>query len=118
MKKITALIAGALATVFVVGPGFAADTTHGATPAEKPGKLAMPHRVTGSVVSVDESARTFTVKDSDGKEFVLTADPATGPQLGDVKAGDHVKVSYKKNHSGQMIVTKIVPADSMRTRTR
>jgi hypothetical protein len=29
-----------------------------------------------------------------------------------VKAGGHVKVSYKKNSSGQMIATKIAPADA------
>ena len=42
---------------------------------EKPGKLAMPHRVTGSVVSVDEAAGTFTVQDSKGKDYVLTRGP-------------------------------------------
>ena len=36
----------------------------------------------------------------------------------DVKAGGQVKVSYKKTPSGQMVATKIEPADSMKTRTR
>ena len=125
MKWMTGLVAGATATLLMVGPGLtvgpglAADSPREATPAEKPGKLAIPHSVKGNVVSVDESANTFTVQDSNGKEFVLTANPSTGrPALGDVKAGDSVKVSYKKSRSGQMIVTKIAPADSMRTRTR
>ena len=34
------------------------------------------------------------------------------------RGGGHVKVSYKKNSSGQMIATKIATADSTRTRSR
>ena len=72
MKRITGVAAGVMATFLAVGPGFAADSMRDSTSIEKPGKLAMPHRVTGSVVSVDESARTFTVQDSNGKDYVLT----------------------------------------------
>ena len=118
MKRTTVLAAGVMATLFMVGPGFAADSVRDSTSTEKPGKLAMPHRITGNVVSVDESAGTFTVQDSKGKEFVLMADPALGSQLSDVKAGGQVKVSYKKTPSGQMVATKIEPADSLKTRTR
>ncbi|HEX9477397.1 MAG TPA: hypothetical protein VGA90_01480 [Methylomirabilota bacterium] len=107
-----------MATFLMVGPGFAAESVRDSTSAEKSGKLAMPHRVTGNVVSVDESARTFTVQDSKGKDYVLTADPSLGSQLSEVKAGGHVKVSYKKNSSGQMIATKIAPADSMKSGSR
>lgn len=97
-----------MTTLLMVGPGFAADTVRGSsTSAEKPGELTMPHRVTGNVVSVDESAGTFTVQDSKGKEYVPTADPTLGSQLSDVKAGGHVKVSYRKAPSGQMVATKI-----------
>ena len=56
MKRTTVLAAGVMATLFMVGPGFAADSVRDSTSAEKPGKLAMPHRITGNVVSVDESA--------------------------------------------------------------
>jgi hypothetical protein len=118
MKPITGLTAGVMATLLMVGPGFAADSVRDSTSTEKPGKLAMPHRITGNVVSVNESAGTFTVQDSKGKEFVLMADPALGSQLSDVKAGGQVKVSYKKTPSGQMVATKIAPADSLKTRTR
>jgi len=118
MKRTTVLAAGVMATLFMVGPGFAADSVRDSTATEKPGKLAMPHRITGNVVSVDESAGTFTVQDSKGKECVLIADPALGSQLNDVKAGGQVKVSYKKTPSGQMVATKIEPADSLKTRTR
>jgi hypothetical protein len=49
---------------------------------------------------------------------VLTADPSLGTQLSEVKAGGHVKVSYKKNSSGQMIATKIAPACVIQTMAR
>jgi len=107
-----------MATLLVAGPGLAADSMRAPTGVEQPGKLAMPHRVTGSVVSVDQTAGTFTVQDSKGKDYVLKTDAALGSQLGDVKAGDHVKVSYKKTSSGQMVATKITPDEPMKTRTR
>ncbi len=87
MKRIIGLAAGVLATFLIVGPGFAADSVRESTSVEKPGKLAMPHRVTGNVVSVDESAGTFTVQDSKGRDYVLKADPTLGFQLSDVRAG-------------------------------
>lgn len=118
MKRITGLTAGVVATLLAAGPGFAADGVRDSMSTEKPGKLAMPHRVTGNVVSVDESARTFTVQDSKGKDYVLTTDPALGTQLSEVKAGGQVKVTYKKNSSGQMIATKIAPAESAKSQSR
>jgi len=118
MKRITALTTGVVATLLVAGPGLAADSMQQPTRVEQPGKLAMPHRVTGSVVSVDEAAGTFTVQDTKGKDYVLKTNAALGSQLGDVKAGDHVKVSYKKTSSGQMVATKIAPAEPAKTGTR
>ena len=96
MKRITGVAAGVMATFLAVGPGFAADAMRDSTSIEKPGKLAMPHRVTGSVVSVDESARTFTVQDSNGKDYVLTADPALGSQLNEVKAGGRSRSATRR----------------------
>jgi PDZ domain-containing secreted protein len=78
-----------------------------AAPAEKPGMLSMPHRMTGSVVSVDKKANTVNVKDNDGKELTLTADADTAAELSRLKPGDQVKVSYKKNDKDQMVATKI-----------
>jgi hypothetical protein len=71
MKRITGLAAGVVASRLMAGPGFAADTMQEPTSTQKPGKLAMPHRVTGNAVSVDESAGTFTVEDTqrpDGRD--------------------------------------------------
>ena len=111
MKAYTSMIAGLIATGLVAGPGFAAENTMSpSTTQEKPARMAMTHHVTGSVVNVDENAKTFTVKDSKGKEYVLSTDSASGAQVGPVNAGDRVKVSYKKGQNGGLIATKVAPA--------
>src|SRR5687768_11966863 len=48
MKRITGLAAGVLATLLMAGHGLAADAGREPLAVEKPGKLAMPHRVTGN----------------------------------------------------------------------
>ena len=118
MKVHTSLIAGVIATGLIAGPGFAAqNTTTPSTSAEKPARMGMTHHVTGSVVNVDENAKTFTVKDSKGKEYVLSTDSASGTQVGPVNAGERVKVSYKKGQNGGLIATKVAPADTSRMRS-
>jgi hypothetical protein len=120
MKKATVLAVGSLALLLGAGPGLVeassqnTSTGSAAAPAEKPSRLALPHHVTGEVMSVDKSAKTLTVKDAKGKEFMFTADVDTAPRLSDVKAGDHVKVSYKKSH-GKMVATKITESRVART---
>ena len=81
--------------------------TTAAPPAEKPGMLSIPHSVKGSVVSVDKKANSVNVKDNEGKELTLVADADTAPELGRLKPGDQVKISYKKNKQDQMVATKI-----------
>jgi len=120
MKKATALALGSLALLLGAGPGFVeatGQTSSTSAPAEKPSRLVLPHHVTGEVMSVDKSAKTLTVKDSKGKEFMFTADVDAAPRLGDVKGGDHVKVSYKKSH-GQMVATKITETRVARSSTK
>ena len=52
MKAYASVIAGLMVTGLVAGPGFAADnTTSPSTTADKPGRLAMTHHVTGNVVN-------------------------------------------------------------------
>src|SRR5437762_13116393 len=109
MKKATALAVGSLALLLGAGPGFVeatGQTSSASAPAEKPSRLTLPHHVTGEDVSVDKSAKTLTGRDSKGKEFLFTADVDAAPRLSDVKAGNHVKVSYQKRH-GQMVATKL-----------
>ena len=131
MKTKTALIAGGLAMVFAAGtalaqtstpstttpsspsmssPSTSTDTTT-AAPAKKPGMMSMPHHVTGQVVSADQANNTLTVKDSKGKDYTFAADKDAMPQLGTLKEGDRVKVTYKKNKD-QMIATKIIEAQA------
>ena len=120
MKKATVLAVGSLALLLGAGPGFVeatGQTSSASAPAEKPSRLALPHHVTGEVVSVDKGAKTLTVKDSKGKEFMFTADVDAAPRLSDVKAGNHVKVSYKKSH-GQMVATKITETRVARSSTK
>jgi PDZ domain-containing secreted protein len=121
MKHAFVFSAAALAALLLSGTaqardagtsGTSQDTSKGssrttAAPAEKPGTLSMPHRMTGSVVSVDKKANTVNVKDNDGKELTLTADADTAAELARLKPGDQVKISYKKNDKDQMVATKI-----------
>jgi hypothetical protein len=118
MRTHASLIAGLVATGLIAGPAFAAqNTTSPSTTAEKPARMAMTHHVTGSVVNVDENAKTFTVKDSKGKEYVLSTESASGSQVGPVNAGERVKVSYKKGKNGGLIATKVAPADTSKMRS-
>jgi hypothetical protein len=82
------------------------DSTSTTAPAEQPGMLSIPHHVTGSVVSVDKKAHSVNVRDAKGKELTLVADTETATEVGLLKAGDQVKITYKKNRD-QMVVTKI-----------
>jgi hypothetical protein len=118
MKAYASVIAGLVATGLVAGSGFAAQNTMSpSSTQEKPARMAMTHHVTGNVVNVDENGKTFTLKDSKGKEYVLSTDSAAGTQVGPVNAGERVKVSYKKSQNGGLIATKVAPADTSRTRS-
>lgn len=119
MKAYASVIAaGLVATGLVAGPGFAAqNTTSPSSTSEKPARMAMTHHVTGNVVNVDENGKTFTVKDTKGKEYVLSTASASSTQVGPVSAGERVKVSYKKAQNGGLIATKVAPADTSRTRS-
>lgn len=116
MKSTSGVAALALASLVTVGPAFAAETTPpntpketAAPPAKKPSSLALPHHVTGSVMSVNKNAQMFTLKTADGTTLTLNADPAVAPQLRDLKKGERVKVTYK-NSKGQQVATKVTPA--------
>jgi hypothetical protein len=119
MKRAAVLFAAGVATLLLSGPAIAKDPTTGATaPAEKPSTLAMPHHVIGNVVTVDKSANTVAIKDTKGKDLTLVADSATAGDLRGLKAGDEVKVTYKKSHD-QLVATKITmvsPSKTSRTK--
>lgn len=135
MSRTTALFAAGLATLLLTGPAIAKDPTTsqdigtpkestgsygrtgGTAPAEKPGTLAMPHHVSGNVVSVDKKDHSVTIKDSKGKEMTLVADADTAADVARLKAGDEVKVTYKKNKD-QMVATKITTTAPSTSRTK
>src|SRR5438552_18229221 len=120
MKKATALAVGSLALLLGAGPGFVeatGQTSSASAPAEKPSRLALPHHVTGEVVSVDKSAKTLTVKDSKGKEFMFTADVDAAPRVSDVKAGNHVKVRSTTGH-GRIVASKVIETRVARSSTK
>jgi hypothetical protein len=119
MKKVAVLFVGTLATVLAAGPGLVEatgtkDITATSAPAEKPSMFALPHHVTGDIVSSDQKAKTLTIKDSKGHEFTFKADSDAALRLANFKAGDRVRVSYKKSH-GQMVATKIADARVAKT---
>ena len=117
MKRTAVLFAVGL-TLLLSGPALAKDPTTGATaPAEKPGMLAMPHHVTGNVVSVDKRANSVSIRDTKGKEYTLVADGDTVADLSRLKVGDEVKATYKKDKD-QMVATKITTVASTTTRTK
>jgi Cu/Ag efflux protein CusF len=112
MKRAAVLFAAGLATLLLSGTVIAADrsgssaTTPSTAPAQKPGVMAIPHNVTGSVVSVDKSTNSVSIKDTKGKELTLVADRDTAAELTRLKPGDQVKATYKKSHD-QLVMTKI-----------
>jgi len=88
MTPTTGIAALALASLVMVGPSFAAESTAPNTTRE----TAAPAK-----------------KAADGTTLTLNADPAVAPQLRDLKKGERVKVTYKKSN-GQQVATKVTPA--------
>ena len=114
MNKATSLFATSVATLSLIGAAFVPTTTAWAanastttsTSVEKPSKLAIPHRASGELISVDQNGKAFTLRTTKGKELRFTAAGDAAMRLADLRAGDHVKVSYKNSH-GHMVASKI-----------
>jgi hypothetical protein len=109
MKAKTGFAIGALASLALTSPSFAVDPIRPNPPASKPSAVAVPHDVTGNVISVNKNAQSFTLKTSKGETMLLRADADTAPQLSTLKKGERVKVNYK-NSQGEKVATKITPA--------
>ena len=111
-KCISGVVSATLATIVLTGAAWAEDIRPpavGAAPAKTPSSLALPHHVTGQIMSVNKPAKLFTLKTADGATMLLAADGGTLPQFSTLKKGDRVKVTYK-NSEGQSVATKITPA--------
>jgi Cu/Ag efflux protein CusF len=120
MKKGMVLFAGALATLSLCGLAFAQTTTPAtkeptketAAPAQKPAahKIQARH-LTAEVVSVNPEAKTLTVKrGAKGKELTFTVESGAAAHLGDLKAGDQVRVGYIHIHN-QLMAKDIVKSN-------
>jgi hypothetical protein len=108
MSKTRTLAGAALVTLLSAAPGLAAQGAMSA-PAERPSMFSLPHQVIGQVVAVNQETLMLTVRTPDRGTFSLKADTDTAPQLGTLKRGDRVRVSYK-NSRGEMVATRIAPA--------
>jgi Cu/Ag efflux protein CusF len=121
MNKALMLCGGALATLSLVGPVFANSASpatkepskEAAAPAAKSAthRIAAARHVTGEVVSVNQDAKTLTVKQAPkGKELTFAVEADAAARLSDLKAGDHVKIGYVKSHN-QLMAKDIVKSD-------
>jgi len=111
-KCVSGVVSATLATIVLTGTSWAEDVQPpavGAAPAKTPSSLALPHHVTGQVVSVNKPAKLFTLKTADGPTMLLAVDGRTLPQFSTLKKGERVKITYK-NSQGQSVATKITPA--------
>ena len=121
MNKAMVLLAGALATLSLVGPAFAQSTAPAVkepAAADKPGaqKGQSTQRMTASVVSVNPDAKTLTVKRSaKGKELTFAVESDAATHLGDLKAGDQVKISYTKAQN-QLMAKEVVKSQATKSK--
>jgi Cu/Ag efflux protein CusF len=122
MNKAIVLLAGALATLSLVGPAFAQSTAPAAkepsAPAEKPGaqKDQSTQQLTASVVSVNPDAKTLTVKrGSKGKELTFAVESGAATHLGDLKTGDQVKISYRKAQN-KLMAKEVVRSEATKSK--
>ncbi len=77
-------------------------------PAQSPSKAKVHgHPVSGTVASVDQSAKTFVVKSSSGKTTTLVWTPATTMAGGEIKVGEKVTLRYL-DRGGKHIATSVV----------
>ena len=72
--------------------------------------------MTGEVASVDQNAKTVTLKNAKNKNLTFTADGDAVASLSDLKAGDRVKITYKNSH-GHRVASKIA-ATQVATKTK
>jgi len=90
IRRLVMLIALALTVVVMTGPALAAsDTT----------------TMTGTVATIDKNGKSFTLK-ADKEEKMHTFQVKDASVIKQLKKGQHVQVTYKKDGS-QMVAEKI-----------
>jgi hypothetical protein len=113
MKRLLVLATVFLTVLALGAPGFAvaapAALTNAAGAGPAKAAIAGVRHMIGEVVSVDQTAKTLTVKRTvhrRTKDSVFTVEPEAASGLADLKAGDRVKVSYVE--SGGKLVAKAI----------
>jgi len=95
---------------------FSAVAVFAATPAKAP---APSHgmKFRGSVVSVDDKAKTFSAKSSEGKSMTFAWNDATHAPKSPLAAGQNVNVHYmEKNGQNVATVISVAPAQAASTK--
>jgi Cu/Ag efflux protein CusF len=117
MQKTTGWLAAMLTALTLVGPAMAADApVTGSTPPAEPFKAAATktmrtRHLAAEIVSVDQGARTITVKHGrKAKETTFAVEGDAAVHLTDLKPGDHVRIGYVDNQ-GQMTARTITSHD-------
>ena len=105
----TGLLAIVLMTGLMTGLARAGQGTHPSASNSASTQKPSSHRVTGSVVAVDQKAQTFTLRDGKGKTYTMKAGTRTAAQLPVLREGDRVKVTYEDG-DGEMVATSISAA--------
>ncbi len=106
MKKTTlmSLMAALIAVAVLAGASLAqAPTT------QAPAKATVVKTITGEFITMDKAAKTVTVKylvDKKPTQMILNVDDTMLSSLGQLKAGDQVKVSYEE--MGGKFIAKII----------
>jgi hypothetical protein len=117
MRRLMVPLAALLALPLYSSPSFAQTQSPTPKPATTPATKspsAKLHRVSGEVVSTDETAKTMILKETRGNTPVnVTFAVAEGaaPTLSQLKAGDRVKVSYTMMH-GKRTAETIVKTEN------
>ncbi len=108
MKTMLVSLIAALVAVAVLAGASLAQAP--ATPA--PAKAAAVKSITGEFVAMDKTTKTVTVKylvDKKPTQITLSVNDAMLASLGQLKAGDQVKVTYEEL-GGKFIAKTIVKA--------
>ncbi len=108
MNRLIALVVAALAVLLAAGPGLAQTvkpaTQHAATHTPR------LKNTSGEVVSLDQMAKTLTVKPTAGKtakELTFTVADSAAGSLAQLKPGDRIRVGYTRE-AGTLTAEKIV----------
>ncbi len=83
-KCVSGVVSATLATIVLTGASWAEDVRPpavGTAPAKTPSSLALPHHVTGQVVSVNKPAKLFTLKTADRSPTRTVRDRASPRRL-------------------------------------